>query len=260
MAIEGAAETFGKGPVDALREPRELLEKARAELAGGNLELAATDAGVAEKLALGSLDRRRQAQETLASVERITGGLRSVGISVNAVTRSLDLGRALLAKGKLSAAVDVFNEATQEAVQIGQKYRQVLDALSTAQKVLDALRAEGLPLEEAESSLARAKAALKAGNYGLAATCAEDVQAAAKRQREARESLREQIAATRQQANRLREMGLAFANDVDEMVGKAEQEFENGDFAGTSEDLRIASLLMNSSTKSNGKESPPVFR
>jgi hypothetical protein len=81
------------------------------------------------------------------------------------------------------------------------------------------------------------------------------VTAAAERQREARDNLREQIDATKAQAQRLRELGLAYANDVEEMVGKAEQEFLEGDFAGTSEDLRIASLLIRPG-KAQDKESP----
>ncbi len=73
--------------------------------------------------------------------------------------------------------------------------------------------------------------------------------------RKARESLRAQIDATKAQAQRLREMGLAYANDVEEMVGRAEREFLEGDFAGTSEDLRIASLLIRPTGKGE-KESP----
>ena len=255
MAVDGAAETFGKGPVDALQEPRALLERARAGTASGDFERATADAAIAEKLALGAIDRRRQAHETLESVERIVAGLRSVGISVTSVMRSLDLGRILLAKGKLLAAVDVFNEAAQDAVQIGQRYRHLLDAISDGQRTVEALRADGLPVGEAEYALARAKAAMKAGNYALAAGCADDVKAAGERQREAREILRAQIEATKVQAQRLRELGMAYANDVEEMVGKAEREFLEGDFAGTSEDLRIASLLIRP-VKPQNKESP----
>ena len=35
-----------------------------------------------------------------------------------------------------------------------------------------------------------------------------------------------------------------YANDVEEMVLRAEREFENGDFVTSSEDLKIANLLI----------------
>ena len=42
----------------------------------------------------------------------------------------------------------------------------------------------------------------------------------------------------------LRATGTEYANDVEEMLVRAEEEFENGDFVTSSEDLKIANLLI----------------
>jgi len=257
LAVEGARELFPNGTVEPVEEARQLLEKGRVEFAKGNFGLAATDAGVAEKIALGVVDQRRQALEKLASVEKLIAGLRGLGIPMAAVARSLAIGKTLLGKGKLVAATEVFAEAAQEAVQLGTQYRQLLDTIANAGKAIEALRTEGLPTSEAESALARAKTAMKVGNYALASALGEDVHLAVRRQREMRENLRRWIDETKAQVANLRELGLAFVNDVEEMVDKAEVAFGSGDYAATNEDLRIASLLMRPAAngKANGRPS-----
>ena len=259
MAIEGAAEALG-GSNEELREPQNLLERARADVSRGNLELAVAGASAALRLATDAVDRRREAHETLESVERISASLRSFGIPIGSVTRALDLGRSLLAKGKLVAAIDVFNEAAQEALRLGQTYRQLLDAMTEAGKIIDALREDRLPTEEAVSAIERARVAMKAGNYQLATTCAQDVGAADKRQRDMRENLRSQIATAKARIEGMKELGLAYVNDAEEMVGKAERAFTDADYAGTSEDLRIAALLLEPARKGAPREGAPVAR
>src|SRR2546426_6398454 len=244
LAVDGAAESFPKGTLDTLQEAYALLEKARAELGQGASELATTDASVAEKIALGVMDQRRRAEETLASVEKLLNGLRVIGISIGPIQKTLEMGRMLLGKGKIVGATEVFNDAAQEAVEVGTSYRQLLDALSVAQKAIDGLRGEGLPRGEAEAALARAKVAMKAGNYALAAACAGDVQVAVTKAHESRESLKAWLAETEGEINRLRELGLTAVNDAEGMVGKAEQGFGDGDYAAPTEDLRNAGLLM----------------
>lgn len=252
LAIESASEVFGGGFVEALEEARSLLERARGAATNGSYDLAATDAGLSEQLALGVVDQKRRAEETLASVERVVNGLKALGIPVAPVGRSLEIGRTLLAKGKLNAAIDVFNESAQEAVSLGNAFRQALDALSGSMAVIDTLRQEGLESPQAAAALARAKTAVKEGNYNLAFALTEDVQREVQKQRETRDGLRDWLEEAKAQVEELRGLGVAFVNDVEEMVAKAEEEFENGDYAVASEDLRIATLLMAPAT--NGKE------
>jgi len=242
-----------------IEEARALLAKAKQEVQQGQFEMAATDASVAEKIALSLVGRRRRALETLESVEKLLVGLRTAGVVVEPIRGSLDIGKTLLEKGKVSAAIEVFNEAAQDAVSIATRFREVLNAMTTASAALDALRAEGLSLTEAEISLGRAKAAVKQGNYALAAACCGDVHLAAANQRKFRDGLRTLIDETKAKVTRLRETGVAYVNDAEEMVLKAEREFANGEYEATNDDLRIATLLLGSGPngRPRGEPAPP---
>ena len=259
VAVDGASEVFREG-AEPLDMAREVLEKARSELSAGNYELAAKDAGIAEKLALDLMEERRRAIETLESVDHLVQGLRAVGVATNSVTRSLDLGRTLLNKGRIREADDVFNDTAQEAVALGTQYRALLDRFSEASKAIHEMQKEGLPAGEAEAAFGRAKAAMKTGNYALAAACAQDVHAAVTRQRDMRDGLRTWIDEAKKQIERLHELGLTIVNDAEEMVGKAEREFENGDYTATGEDLRIAGLLMRPALNGKARNGPPAPR
>ena len=256
LAIDAATDADHGANVEVLQEARALLAKARLEAGNGAYELAATDAAVAEKIALALVDQRRQALETLESVQKLVTGLKAAGVAVSPVAKALEIGRTLLDKGRLSAAIDVLNEAAQEAVGLGTQYRQVLEELSRAAAALDTLKGEGLESLEAESAFARAKASAKQGNYALALACVEDVHLALAKQRDFRDGLRVQIAAVKAQIDMLRDSGRAFVNDVEEMVAKAEKAFDNGDYQGTSDDLRIASLLMAGAPNGRGERAP----
>ena len=260
LTLDGAAEAFPHGTVEALDDARRLLERSRAALSAGNFEMAVADASAAEKAALGVVDQRRRALETRESVERLIVGLKGLGIPVGSIAKSLDLGGTLLGKGKLVAATEVFNESAQEAVELGTAYRQLLDALTGAGKAIEGLRSDALPTTDAESALARARAAMKAGNYALARGLCEDVQLAVQRQREVRDGLRSWLEDTKSQIEALRKMGLAYVNDVEEMVAKAEREFVNGDFTASTEDLRIASLLMKPALNGRVRDGPELAR
>ena len=256
LVLEGAGEAFGDGAAESLQDAQAILQKARTEVARGAFEVGATDAAVAERLLLGAMDQRRQAQETLESVQRVVAGLRGLGIPVASIQNSLDVGRTLLAKGKIAAAGDAFNRGAQEAVAAGTGYRQALDGMSRAMEEMEALRTEGLPTADAEEALAWAKAAVKAGNYALASRCFGDVAVAVKKQREVRDGLKAWINETKEGLTAVRAMNLPFVNDVEEMLARAEVEFANGDFAGSSEDLRIASLLMAPALKREARDRP----
>ena len=244
VAVEEVVGSFPEGTVEPLVEAQKLMAKAHAELARGNLAMARTDASVAEKIAHQVADRRRNALEALDAVTKVVAGLRGLGLPVTSITKSLEEGRALLTRGNLAGAEDLFSEAQQEAVHVGTTYRSLLDAMSAASKAIEALRDEGLPTADAESALARGRSAMEAGNYALARAGTEDVHFAVRRQRELRDNLKDWLAQSKSQISALRDLGLVFVNDVEEMITKAEQAFLRGDFGATSEDLRIAGLLM----------------
>jgi hypothetical protein len=64
------------------------------------------------------------------------------------------------------------------------------------------------------------------------------------RRKNAREALAKAIEETRARARILGSSGLPFIPDVQELLGRAEREFKDGNYSGSSEDLRIATLLL----------------
>lgn len=257
LAVD-SAEDAGGPRQDAIVEAQGLLARARDEAQRGQFELAATDAAVAEKIALSFAGRRRKAQETLASVERLIVGLRIAGVAVAPVKNSLEIGKSFLDKGDVDTALEAINDAAQQAADLGTRFREALDRISVATATIDALRAEGLSTEEAELSLKRADAAVREGNYALASACCEDVGLAARKQRDFRDGLRRAIDETRARLALLRDKGVAFVNDAEEMVERAENEFANHKYEATNEDIRIASLLLGPVRNPKAREGAPT--
>ena len=64
------------------------------------------------------------------------------------------------------------------------------------------------------------------------------------RRTNAREALARAIEEARKRAQFLRGSGLSFLPDIQEVLTRAEREFQNGNFVGSSEDLRIATVLL----------------
>lgn len=255
LAIERAQEIGGMAH-EAIAEARELLGKATSEAQGGQYETASTDAVVAEKIALNFLERWREATELAESVEKAVVGLRAAGAIVAELRRSLNQGKALLELGDANAAFEVLNVAAAEARSLGTRYRELLDAMSAAAAAIEALKEEGLSSSEAEASLDRAKNALRLGNYTLASACCQDVHVALSNRRAFRDALRSSIEAAKAQLLSLRATGASFVNDAEEMVLRAESEFENGEYDASSEDLRIASLLLTPALNEKPREGP----
>ena len=260
LFVEGVAGDFPEGTVEPLEEARQLLAKAHREVAQGNLEMAQTDVSVAEKIAHQVGDRHRHALDSLEAVTKAVTGLRALGIPVTAITKSLESGRVSLTRGDLEEGENLFAEAQQEAVRVGKAYRGQLDNLTGAAKAVESMREEGLPTADAESALARGRAAMEAGNFIFAAACVEDVHEAVRRQRELRDRLETWLAESKAQISTLRDLGLVFVNDVEEMIGKAEEAFRRGDFGATSEDLRIASLLIKPALEGKGRAGADLAR
>jgi len=93
------------------------------------------------------------------------------------------------------------------------------------------------PVDDAKRSLAQ-------GQYDRATEQSGDARRALGKRQEVRDRLARMIEDTKRKVEELRAVGIDYANDVEEMVLRAEREFENGDFVNSSEDLKIASLLM----------------
>jgi len=72
------------------------------------------------------------------------------------------------------------------------------------------------------------------------------------RRSNAREALAQAIEETRTRVKLLGGSGLPLLPDIQEVLGRAEREFRHGNYSGSSEDLRIATVLMDQATKAPG--------
>ncbi len=116
------------------------------------------------------------------------------------------------------------------------------------------LQREGFHSYEADVALRDTRRSIREGNYARAIEYLERALHAFARRTNAREALGRAIEEARKRAQFLRGSGLTFLPDIQEVLTRAELEFHQGNFVGSSEDLRIATVLLDQVTRApNGK-------
>ena len=196
---------------------RALLEAAKRAIATWDLESAEAAARRAGEGAKKTLAAYQDAVAALADVEKAVAALRAGGLPAAGTERLLEQGQ-------------IFLRATK--------------TVAEAETNVAALARAGFSPEEAQRAVVDARRALSEGRYDRAEEHAADARAALGKRQEVRERLARLIDETKRRVEELRAIGTDYANDVEEMVLRAEREFENGDYVNSSEDLKIASLLM----------------
>ena len=221
-----------------------LVEAAKQAFDAGRLEeaeLTARKAGTAAKEALMARD---SAFATLDEAQNRIAELRSTGAVAPGPVRLLQQGWILLDTAKFTEAGQAFEAADREARRIEDDFRRATKGVKDAEEGLASLRRSGATPEQAEQALRDAKQSLTEGEYDQAIAFASDARKALGKRQEIRERLARSIEETKRSLDELRAAGMDYANDVEEMVLRAEREFENGDFVTSSEDLKIANLLI----------------
>lgn len=223
---------------------RSLLEGAKKSLAAGDLEGAETAARRAGEGAKKTLAAYQDSIAALKDVEKAVGDLRKAGIIAAGPERLVEQGQVLLRRAKVAEAKDVLERAAREAQRIAIDYRRATKDVADAETSVAALARVGFVSEDAQRAVDDAKRALSQGQYDRATELSGDARRALGKRQEVRDRLARMIEDTKRKVEELRAVGIDYANDVEEMVLRAEREFENGDFVNSSEDLKIASLLM----------------
>ena len=223
---------------------RTLIDRAKHALAQGDLDQAEAAAKAAEEYSKKILLVQQDALGALRDTERTISELRTLGARAIRAERLLEQGRILLKRAKLPEAKQLLERADQEAQRIAIDFHRAGKAVKEAEDSLASLARAGLLPEEAQRAIADAKRSLAEGAYERAEELAADARRALGKRAEVRERLVRTIEETKLRIDELRAVGSEYANDVEEMVVRAEREFENGDYVTSSEDLKIASLLM----------------
>lgn len=249
LAIEVLADV--KGPRSprafaggATRELERSLEETTRELALGHIDvanrMASELAARAEKLRSDYLESSKILQ---ATEERLRE-LRGEGIVTEHLEAQIAFARDMLEKGIIVPALEMTRRLADEAVALGQAHREAATGLADAEAIYAKLEREGFHSYEADAAIKDARRAVKEGSYGRALEHLQKAHAAFVRRRNAREALAKALEDTQRRVASLQEAQFPLLPDVREVLGRAEREFRQGNYSGSSEDLQIATVLL----------------
>lgn len=232
---------FGEGAGVGLDQA---LEEATRQLALGDLDAAMRIANDLEERATRLRGEYIEAQRLLTATETRLTDLRGEGITTERLERQIDLARDVLARGLIDSGMTLAKRLVTDAKGLGDAYRRATTGLQDAELLYAQLNREGFHSYEAESAVRDARKSIREGQYARGIEHLDRAHVAFVRRKNAREALAKAIEETRARARILGSSGLPFIPDVQELLGRAEREFKDGNYSGSSEDLRIATLLL----------------
>jgi len=231
------------------------LHDATRELALGNVDGAIRIAKQIEATA----GRRRsdygEGVRVLKALETHLADLRGEGVATERVETQAETAASMLAKGLVDPGVAMARRLSEEAKGLGDTYRAATTGLVDAEILYAQLTREGFHSYEADTAIRDARKALREGSYARALEHLQRAHAAFVRRKNVRQTLAKAIEETRARVVQLQDAGLPFIPDVQELLGRAEREFRDGNFSGSSEDLRIATLLLGQGGKPDSSAS-----
>lgn len=254
LALEALANVTGgtngsvsaRGAASALED---VLHDATRELALGNAEGAAEIAKDLETKAARIRTLFRDATKTLDETDTNLANLRAEGVLTQALESQMKMARDMIDRGLIEPAAAMATRLQGAAKAIGELYEKATTTLGDAQILYARLQREGFHSYEADVALRDARRAIREGSYGRAVEHLERAHRAFARRTNARTDLAKAIEDTRTRVRLLRGSGLAFMPDIQEVLGRAEREFHGGNYSGSSEDLRIATVLLDEVTR-----------
>lgn len=240
---------FAEGAVDDLESS---LEEATRELALGHVDSATRIASGIETRA----ERLRSVfLETGVVLDRVGTRLRELrarGIVTERLERQVSYARDMRAKGLLEPCLEMAERLMEDTSRLAESYAKATTGLADAEVLYSRLSREGFHSYEADTALKDARAALKEGSYARAQEHVDRAHGAFVRRRNAREALGKALAETQRRVEMIRGVDFPMLPDVQEVLSRAEREFREGNYSGSSEDLQIATVLLGQLTK-------PVF-
>jgi hypothetical protein len=259
LAIEALADMQGPKNPKLFAEGATLslersLEDATRELALGHVDGALRIAiGIearAEKLRADYAETTKVFEETEAHLAE----LRGEGIVTQRIERQIAFGRDMLARGMIEPTLAMAKRLRDESVALGHAHAKAATGLADAEVLYARLVREGFHSYEADAAIKEARRALREGNYTRTLEHLERAHAAFARRRNAREALAKALEQTRKHVDVLKSAQFPFLPDVQEVLGRAEREFRQGNYTGSSEDLQIATVLLSQTSRARPAE------
>ncbi len=227
------------------------LEEATRELALGNVEAASRIAGDLEARAEKIRIDYGEAIKVLDLTESRMAELRGEGIVAGRLEEQAAFARDMLSKGMVAPGFEMARRLAEEAVALGEAHRRAAMGLADAEVLYQRLVVEGFHSYEADAALKDARRAVKEGSYPRALEHLDKAQKAFARRRNAREALAKALEQTRTRVTALQSATFPLLPDVQEVLGRAEREFRQGNYSGSSEDLQIATVLLSQTRRSS---------
>src|SRR2546430_3061149 len=259
LAIESLGEM--QGPSDPERFADGATSELEQSLHESTRQLALGDAQGATKVA-SEIDAKAtllkklyvDTTKSFDATEAQMSYLRGEGVLTNGLEADIKIARDMIEKGLIEAASAMATRLRNEVDVIGNAYRKATTGVADAEVLYARLQREGFHSYEADVALRDTRRSIREGNYARAIEHLERALHAFGRRTNAREALGRAIEEARKRVQFLRGSGLTFLPDIQEVLTRAENEFHQGNFVGSSEDLRIATVLLDQVTRApNGK-------
>ena len=255
LAINALADSDGVSDPHAFAEGalgglEHALEDATRQLAVGDVDGATRTATEIESRAEHLRSALREAGEVLGRTETRLGELRASGIVTERLERQIAYARDMRSKGMLEPALEMAARLATEADELAEAHARAVTGVQDAEVLYARLGHEGFQSYEAEAAIKDARRALKEGNYTRTLEHVERAHAAFARRRNAREALAKALAETQRRVELLKAGDFPMLPDVKEVLGRAAREFRQGNYSGSSEDLRIATVLLSQAPRS----------
>src|SRR5947208_3207007 len=231
-------------------EARDILVRATQE--GRAFQEKAEIAKGIEEKARGLKTQFAEATKSLTEIDAKLGDLRGEGVLTHEVETQVKMARDMLDRGLIEPAAAMASRLQDDVKSIAEHYRKASTTLADAEILYGRLQREGFHSYAADAALRDARRTIREGSYDRAIEHLERALQAFARRTNARAALGKDIEETRTRVRLLAGSGLSFLPDIQEVLGRAEREFHQGNYSGSSEDLRIATVLLDGVTHAPG--------
>ena len=255
LALDALGDMEGPITADVMQETimvplDSMLQKTTELIAKGELDTAIALAAQAEERANNIRTDYMESIRGLESCKGIMGNLEAEGVAVGRAAQLLEGGRSLLLSAKVTEARDAIARAEKEALMVSNQYRKAVTSIESAELSMRDLSKSGMADPDAERRLKDAKKALSEGKYLRALDLADESKKSAAKKVDVHESLAKGLEKLRENLDNLRNAGVPFADEVEEVLSRAEREYEEGDYVACSKDMKIASVLLGTTSSS----------
>ncbi len=237
-------DVFEKGGADALESA---LEGATRRLALRDYDQAARVSKDIEARANLLRAEFIEATETLTATSAVLGELRDKGVSTGRLGSQLAITRDVLHHGVIDPAAGMARRLFEDARTLGDGHARATVGIADATNRYSALVREGHLSVHADRAILDARRAVRDGRYPDALKSIDEADAAITRAEAEREALARSLKDHRHRIT-VPENSTHFLPEATEILGRAEKEFKDGDYSGSSEDLVLATLLLGSVT------------